>query len=342
MLQQKPAGPRVVLHLSGKGVCASTPLRIKGVQHLILYADPKEPLLLDINPANIAYPAAAIEMSGGRLELIGVRLRVNPATPMPAMIHMQDGDVTLTRCTLLGPLYKPTDSFQTLIFMSNSAAPPTTLLMRDNVLLSAKRLIHLQDHVELRARNNLGVSLGSAMVFDATRPTADVTHVLDHNTIAARNNVFWLRTGPGFYPARQVRMHASSNAFLTPFLEGSDQRVLVRGADSWNRSGRWSWQGRYNVYDNRLHAFFVTGAKGAAPKQTLRDWQNVWGQVGEFEAHPLDVGALAKALQADSPAIANLPTLLDRLALPRSIRGDPDQSPPGADLWSLGIAKKKN
>jgi hypothetical protein len=32
---------------------------------------------------------------------------------------------------------------------------------------------------------------------------------------------------------------------------------------------------------------------------------------------------------------------LDRLALPRMIRGDPDQTPPGADLFGLGILKKK-
>jgi len=115
----------------------------------------------------------------------------------------------------------------------------------------------------------------------------------------------------------------------------------VRVSADWIRSGRWSWQGRYNVYDNRLHAFLAPAARTITGKQLLRDWQNTWGQTAEFEANPLETNPFGKGIVADTPTISNLPGMLDRFALPRTIRGDPEQTPPGADLWNLGLLKKK-
>jgi hypothetical protein len=225
--------------------------------------------------------------------------------------------------------------------VSNTGAAPTTAFLRDNVLMSGKGIIHLQENVLLRARNNVAASLGSAVLFDVNRPTVAMTHVIDHNTFAARHAIFAFRAGAEFKAAGAVALHTSSNAFLTPFADAVDQRALVRVSADWIRSGRWSWQGRYNVYDNRLHAFLAPAARTITGKQLLRDWQNTWGQTAEFEANPLETNPFGKGIVADTPTISNLPGMLDRFALPRTIRGDPEQTPPGADLWNLGLLKKK-
>jgi hypothetical protein len=107
-------------------------------------------------------------------------------------------------------------------------------------------------------------------------------------------------------------------------------------------SGRWAWQGRYNVYDARLSAYLALTGAPTAGKQTMRDWQKTWGQTAEFEPYLFDVGAAVKTIAVDTPVAAGvLPTQLDRLTLPRTVRGDPEQEPPGADLWSLGVIRKK-
>lgn len=345
MFKQKLPGPRVVLHVSGKGTCFSSPLRIKGVQQLILCAvpkDPRDPLLLEISAPTLTYNSPAIEMTGGNLELIGLRVRVNPNSQMPSMIYLGEGDLTLTRCTLFGPLFKPSEAFQSLITMNHMNGAPATLLLRDNVLLSGKTLAHVQNHVQIRARNNLGVALGNALVIDANRPMQECAHVLDHNTFAARHSTFVFRTGADFEAAGQVWIHAASNAFLSPFAEAVEQRALLRSSEGWLRSGRLHWQGRFNVYDNRQHAYLAVAAKPVIGKQQLRDWQSTWGPIAEFEAQSFDAGPLVKAITTETPTIANLATMLDRFNLPRTFRSDPDQPPPGADLWDLGVLKKKN
>jgi hypothetical protein len=245
----------------------------------------------------------------------------------------------MTRCRLQGPLTALAESFQSLITVSNDAPNPTTLLLRDNIFTSGKLLIRLDDHVQLKARNNVFLSLGDGVRMDSNRPAVPIVHLLDHNTFAARQNCFTLRTGPDFQATAHALMHANSNAFLHPFAE-ADQGTFLRGGQAWVHSGRWNWQGRYNVYDTRWHAWIGALDKPAG-KQTLNDWKLVWGQVGEQDSIPFDAGAMAKLIQAENVTQTVLWSQLDRLALPKTIRRDPDQSPPGANLVDLGILKKK-
>ncbi len=346
VFQKKKPAPRIVLHLTGRGVCSTSPIRIKGVQQLVLYGDPskdaKDPFVLEVNSVGVGQPLAAIEMIGGNLELIGIRVRLHALTLLPAIAHVQNGDLTLTRCQLQGPLFKPNETFQGVITISNAAAPNASLVLRDNVLMSGKVIVHMQDHVQLRARNNLLVSLGDAFVMEGNRSIGPATHVLDHNTFAVRQHALTLRTGPEFHAAGPVFLHAASNAFLAPFADSGEPRALLRGSEPWVSSGRWAWQGRYNVYDARLSAYLALTGAPTAGKQTMRDWQKTWGQTAEFEPYLFDVGAAVKTIAVDTPVAAGvLPTQLDRLTLPRTVRGDPEQEPPGADLWSLGVIRKK-
>ncbi len=149
-----------------------------------------------------------------------------------------------------------------------------------------------------------------------------------------------MRTGPAFEAAGRVLMHANSNAFWSPFADGADQRALVRGAEPWVAHGRFTWQGRDNVFDVRLPRYLVSVPK-QADKQTLRDWQQTWGPAGEQDALAHDPGLASKLFAVEGVGPALIVGQLDRLMLPAKLRGDPTQAPPGANLPSLGIQKKK-
>lgn len=342
--KQKPA-PRVVIHLTGKGVCASTPVRLRGIQHLVLYAEPskdlKDPFTLEFNFANAGNPSGAIEMIGGNLELIGLRLRLGEFTALPALVHVEEGDLTITRCRLQGPLSKANDAFQCPIQIRNVGTRPATLLLRDSVLISNNHLAHLQGSVQIRARNNLGVSLGDGIVFEIDRVTAPLTHALEHNTLAVRHAHLTLRAGLEAHSAAPIALHAERNAFLTPFPDSADRRALLRADEKWLTRARWSWHGRYNVYDARLPAYLAAAGKPML-NQSMLDWQRLNGQAGEVDGLAWEPRPPAKAPTLDGPSPAALLNQLDRLALPSSLRTQPGQPPPGADLVSLGFPKKKN
>lgn len=342
--QSKRLAPRVVLHLEGKGECKSGPVQVKGIQQLVLFfkppADPRDAITLEINTSRPPPRPPMFEMTGGRLELTGLNVRLAQQTLWPTIVHVKGGDLAMTRCRLQGPLTASAESFQSLVRVSNTEPAATTLLLRDNIFTSGKLLIQLDDRVQLKARNNVFFSLGDAVHMDYHRPAVPLVHLLDHNTFAARQNCFTLRTGPEFQAAARGLMHANSNAFLYPFAD-AEQGTLLRGGQAWVHSGRWSWQGRYNVYDTRWHAWFNGSLDQPAARQKLGDWKLAWGQVGEQDAIAFDAGPLAKPIQSENVTQPALLSQLDRLALPKAIRGDLDQTPPGADLVALGILKKK-
>ena len=343
-LQKNTPASRVVVHLAGAGPCQTSPLRVKGVQHLVLYfepaKDPRDPLTLEANPTSSVNRFPLIEMTGGHLELIGARIRLSPVTLVPTMIQVQEGNLTLTRCWLQGPHTKSAAGFNNLITVANAGPIPATLQLRDNVLVAGRLLIQMHDHVQLKARNNVFLALGDGVHVDLNSPSARMQHLLDHNTWAVRQTFFTLRTGPEFQAAGAVLLHANSNAFLHPFLDEADKSILLRGAETFAALGRWSWQGRFNVYDARLHAYYAAHEKSTGVKQTRLDWQAVWGQAGEQNPLLLAGPAASKTITVEATTQAALMLQLDRLALPSDLRGDRNQSPPGADLVVLGIKKK--
>jgi hypothetical protein len=332
---------RVVIHVAGKGLHQTGPLRVKGTQHLVLFfeRDAKDPITLEPNAAAGFARGPLFEVAGGHLELIGARLRLSPTTPVPKLVQVQGGNLTLSRCALQGPHARSIDSpFQHLIDIGNSGPEPTTLLVRDSILIAGKLLIRMEDNVQLQARNNVFLALGDGVQFDVNAPSARLLHLLDHNTFAARQAFLTLKPGPEFQAAEPVTLNASSNAFLQPFVEDADKGPLLRGAESWVASGKWSWRGSFNVYDSRLHAYFGRG-NSAGGKQTKRDWQSAWGKQGEQDPLLLPAAA-AKTIGYETATQSALFQQLDRLALPAELRGDPDQTPPGANLVGLGIKKK--
>lgn len=338
--------PRVVLHVKGSGIQQTSALRVQGIQNLVIYfvpsRNPKEaPLALEVNPTSFARRAPLIEMSGGNLEIIGARIQLSQVTIVPGIIDVQGGDLTLTRCTLQGPLTSSADGFKALISVRANQAVPATVLLRDNILLSGGLLLHVQDQVQIKARNNLFLSLGDGMLYEGSRSiSSSLLHLLDHNTWAVRQTTFRMQAAPGFQPDGPMILHVNSNAFINPFTEDADKGVLLRGFDAAAARGYFQWQGRFNVYDARLHAYFGALDNKGLVKQGLSDWQAAWGSVAEQSPLLFKPGPTTKGIAMDTiaPLFASQ---LDRLALPSQLSGDPTQAPPGANLVTLGILKKK-
>ena len=93
--------PRVVLILEGKGSCACGPVQVKGIQQLVLYfkqpADPKDAMWLELDAPQPLQRPPMFEMTGGRLELVGLQVRLSPATLVPTIVHVKSGDLVMRR-----------------------------------------------------------------------------------------------------------------------------------------------------------------------------------------------------------------------------------------------------
>lgn len=344
-LRTMKPGPRIVLHLSGKGAHVTSPLRFQGVEQVVIYfeqPDPgakekSEPLTLQLKPSG---GAALIEVEGGSLEVRHARIRFENsriAALPPHMIRVRGGDLRLYRCTLLGPLSKTPDGFQSLVACEGAGfggGPPVTVTLRECVLQCGKPLLELKHPgARLRCRGCLLYALGDVLsidlsVLNTSRP--DIVAFFEHNTIAHRRAFANLRCYEGPSNCLPIVLQTQANYFLDPFTDEPRQATLVNlSADSLAR-GLLLWQGRGNVFArDRLPAYFVA-ADGPLVKQTFKDWEQLLGPVGETEALHVDAIATAKAFTPDQPPY-------DRLALPPALRMEPA---PGADLAKLGLAKK--
>jgi serine/threonine-protein kinase len=345
-LQTLKPGPRVVLHLRGSGKQITSPLRFKGVENVVIYVESPQagakekvdPLTLELKPGTGA--AGMIEVEGGNLEVHHARIRFDNsriAGLPPHMIRVRGGDLRLYRCTLLGPLSKAPDGFQSLVACDGAGfggGQPVTMALRECVLQCGKPLIEVKNPgARLRCRGSLLYALGDVLSVDlsalsTSRP--EIAVLFEHNTIAHRQAVVNLRCFEGPSNCLPVVVQTQANYFLDPFVDEPRQAALVKlSAESLGR-GLFLWQGHGNVFArDRLPAYFVA-ADGPLAKQTFKDWEQLTGPVGDTEA--LHVDAIPpKGFTPDQPAY-------DRLALPPALRMEPA---PGADFAKLGLTKKK-
>src|SRR5207253_284152 len=130
-----------------------------------------EPLTLELKPGGAA--AALIDMDGGSLEIQQGRFRYENsriAALPPHMIRVRGGDLSLQRCTLIGPLSKTPDNFLSLIACEGAgagAAQPAHIALRDCVLQCGKPLLELRNPgVRLRCRGCLFYALGDVVAVE--------------------------------------------------------------------------------------------------------------------------------------------------------------------------------
>jgi hypothetical protein len=353
LMKDKKLAPRVVFHLAGSGPYKMSPLRIRGIRELVLYVEPNTespPMVLDLAlPPNTTGVNAMLDLEGGSLELIGLRIRCpnDRNVPMPPYLVRvqrdalgQGGELRLSRCQLIGPLGKAPAGFRALIAVSGPGLDgkrPSFLSVRDSLLLSGAGVVHLSEAgSQVRMTNNLCMALGpGAVLIDAPSQVGKaggINCVFEHNTWAMRQGFLALRSTLEM-PARGETVHvqATANYYVDPFDSMRGQAALLRYQEPAIGQGLLSWQGRGNVFDQRLQGYFAPLGANTAEKQTLKDWQPLWGSAGEQEAYTVPQAQAAK-LPTVNPDDPELP----RLALPRDPRLDALQPPPGANLVLLG------
>src|SRR5947208_14363451 len=113
---------QIVLHCSGSGEIATSPIRLKGVD-LVIYVTPpadakSSPLVLFPRVLTSPEQPALIDVEDGSLELINVRLTYDNKTDLVApatMLRVRGGDLRLFGCRLQGALDKMPPNYAGLI-----------------------------------------------------------------------------------------------------------------------------------------------------------------------------------------------------------------------------------
>ncbi|MCS7044882.1 MAG: serine/threonine protein kinase, partial [Gemmataceae bacterium] len=228
---QRPA-PRLVFHVVGKGTHATSPMRFRGIQEVEFYFEPPvaagkekaEPLTLELKPG---YPAAAlIEVEGGGLGIRNGRLRLENsrfANLPPHLVRVRGGNLWLDRCTLIGPLSKAPDSFQSLIAWEGAgvlAHAPAELALRDCLLQCGRTLLDVKGvGSRCHCRGSLLYSLADVVALElgeleTTAP--DVACLFENNTVAFLGAFLRVRCQSGPSDCRPVVVQAAGNYFLDP------------------------------------------------------------------------------------------------------------------------------
>src|SRR5204863_129583 len=111
------------------------------------------------------------------------------------------------------------------------------------------------------------------------------------NTWALRRALLAVRTGLDL-PDRQdlVVVQASANYFTDPFGEQPALSGLLRVPEPFLSRGQLLWQGKGNAYDRRLDSYLAIAGRDSTAKQSLTDWQLLWGRAGEADALAVDAG----------------------------------------------------
>jgi hypothetical protein len=354
-------GSKLVLRLSGSGLCPTDPLRVQGI-HLSLYFETPSPSgsskkkkkgkATDQGPVLVPHLATAvnrnalIEVEGGTLEMVGCRIRFSNSSlaKLPRyMLQVKNGDLRLFRCRLEGPLTEAPPAYRGLVHLigSGKADPEKTPagVVNESVLISGRTVVHLAGTgARLYLRRSLVVAGGDAIHLDpgsTARPPLVVQCLLEQNTVAVKGAVLYLGDAPKLRPPFEpMIVQADNNLFLDPFTELPHQGCLLRYDGEALPRGLLLWQGGGNGYDSRLHASVVAAGVSQAKPRAL-PWEQLWGHSGEKTPRPLDFSRFKSA------AFSLEKLQLPRLVLPPLLRPRRGQPPLGADLKALGILVKK-
>ncbi len=297
-------GPRVVLHLRGKGEKTTSPIRIKG-SSLVLYFEPpaRGEAALALKLGMPMGAEAMIEVEGGGLDVIGGEVRV-PDLPagaiaglrVPYLLKVRGGDLRLYRCKLEGPRYQLPTNYRGLIHLEGSGATTAdksrSCAIVESVLVSGRDGVALEGMgIRLLVRQSLIVAGSTALGVApgaSCKDRANVSCVLENVTFAAHTAVLRLGDAPeAGTPRDPAIVQARDCAFLNPFPGRKNKAcLLVYEGDALAR-GLLVWQSERDTYDGRLH-FHPEPAEPvgrALPDKIEKatSWAQLWGSQGVRE-----------------------------------------------------------
>jgi hypothetical protein len=347
LLRSRKAAPHVVLHLSGRGKTATSPITVTGLKRLTLWFEPAkgkdEPLTLTVKPGSVGKEAALLQLEGGSLELLGARISYpesRTAVVPPYMVLVRDAELKLKGCVFQAPHELAPDAFKGLLrceTMRLDEEKPTPLVIQDCVLRAPRRLLELHGaNVVLRCKNNLFYAGEDGLLLaPAALSQPRLCLVLENNTFATRGNALLLRTeSAAEAPLKPVLIQATQNYFLDPFVEGPRQAALLSLSAEDLAHGWLLWQGRDNALEEtRWGGLWNDGVKPGG-QLDLADWRSWWGSPRDPAWKKVEPPATWKAFPLESP-------VYPRLVPPPPYRPGIGPVPFGADLLRLELVRKK-
>jgi hypothetical protein len=337
-LAGRPPARLVVLQVSGHGEVPTSPIRLRGASLVLSFDKPgprAEPLIL-VPAAGAAGQDALIQVDGGDLDLLGVRVELPRALSAGVprhIVQVRGGSLRLFGCHLHGPLSPGGDGYQGLLDLAGlgpDSGPAPSLAASRCVLLSAGSVLHLGRGVgRLRLHECLAVGPDDLLVADlgGPPPRRGLQLILEHSTLAARRTLLDLRGLPVPEPREPVLIRADASFFVTPF-EGASSATLLRCQRDLLTRSLLLWQGKGNAFDRRFPSYLTAAGAPATAAQPFPVWARVWGTPGEQA--PLVVDMPRTAFKAT-------PMYLRQLALPATVHPRAGEVRPGANLARLGI-----
>ncbi len=344
MARTRGLGPRVVLHLAGRGEQKTRPIRVKG-SSLVLYFEPAEtgaePLALVPHDKDSPEGDALIEVDGGDLSMIRGEVRLPDfrlALMPPYALKVRGGDLRLFRCRLKGPLLHAPPTYRGLIRFEGASgeagtSKPRGCALNETVLVTGKSAVHIVGGgARLLLRKSVVLSSDDAFHIEpeeTAKARLDVQCLLEQTTVAARHAAVWLSDAPKLEgPVEPIVMETRFSTFLNPFSDAPGATLLVADDGALGR-GLLAWQGGGNAFDKRLDRDVLPKVAGAP------GWAKLWGRAWERK----------QSLELPIKGTLDLAKLeLDRLALPAGLvkpqPGEEKRPPPGADFELLGLTKK--
>jgi serine/threonine-protein kinase len=331
-------GPKIVLHLSGKGDRTTQPIRIKGSSLVLHFEEPLEKdtprCALSLGRTSKAVPL--IEVEGGNLSISNGVLKVpdQPGAKVSHVVKVSGGDLQLYQTRLEGPQRSVPEGYQSAIHFQGNNDPtaerlPTCVLSECVVVSSMADILLSSPGCRLGVRQSLLVSGSEAISLQPGRDCKIkpvMQCMLEHTTIAARRA--GVRLGDVTTPeiCEGIVVKSKECAWLNPFPGGSKAGLLLCEGQALSR-GQFLWHSEKDGFDQRLH-FAASSLTDSIPelKEGWSGRKTLWGSFGT---------RLARELPPPMQVFEANRWPLERLLLRT-------KDAPGANLDRLGVLPKKN
>jgi serine/threonine protein kinase len=334
-------GPKVVLHLSGKGERPTSPIRIKGSSLILHFEEPADKTTprLGLVFTRSAKPVPLLDVEDGNVDVIGGFLRVPDTSSLRVshVVRVTRGDVRLYKTRLEGPQQSVPEGFVAALSITGSGDPNPekghTCAINECAIFSSQVGVSMTGvGCRLAMRQSVVVAGTEGLEIqpgNACKGHAGISCSLVTSTFASRRAVLRLGDAPNAgLPSEPVVINARECAYLNPFPGKPSKAGLVVWEGDALARGLLLWQGEREGYDTRLH-FAAADNSQAIPeaKDGLASWKTLWGSAGVRRPRDLttrDLGGLFEARR----------WVFERLILKRT-------NPPGANIERLGLVQKR-
>ena len=360
-LAANPAGSarRLKVLVTGSGRHAMTPVAMsEGVSLEIVVAPvPRGRPPLSWTTPDDSTGEALISVKRAELSISGARFTGTPKSGLPVLIAVNQGNLSLANCQLVGPGGAESAGGGLVAFRGDGTRPfpdrgaigdRPSCVLTDCVLLTGGDAFTADLGGGLVSLANCAIASGSNAVIlvpqKVRRDRFDADLVLDRCTIAAFENLVWLKgwTGLPPGPSRPWVLRSTDCVFSDAFeRDGQSQSrgVLLRSQVEGLARGLLAWESSRDVYDLTL----FTAGGDAKPLSVSRSdirraWVDLWGPRHVESPSGFTVSGSAPAARFLVDRLKPLSLEPGDLALDPSYPRGRKALDVGADMERMGIA----